>query len=88
MSARGRADRFARHRHRSRGLGGSLRRYADTGAAVLAITHDVSHLVDLGVVDRMLYMRDGRIRAAGSADEMRALEDPYVRGFFPAIPNP
>lgn len=67
---------------------GSLRRYADTGAAVLAITHDIPHLIELGVVDRMLFMRDGRIRAAGSADAMRALADPCVRGFFPALSDP
>ncbi|WP_328590898.1 ATP-binding cassette domain-containing protein [Saccharopolyspora terrae] len=54
---------------------GSLRRYADTGAAVLAITHDVSDLVDLGVVDRMLFT---------AASERR---DPLTRGALSKTPT-
>ncbi|WP_235925915.1 ATP-binding cassette domain-containing protein [Actinokineospora pegani] len=61
---------------------GTLREYADTGAAVLAITHDVHHVVALGVADRMVVLREGRITAAGTPDEIRRLEDPYVQGFF------
>nr|CTQ98114.1 Dipeptide transport ATP-binding protein DppD (TC 3.A.1.5.2) [Kibdelosporangium sp. MJ126-NF4] len=60
----------------------TLRGYADTGAAVLAITQDVSLLATLGVADRMVFMRDGRIAVEGSASEIRSLTDPYVQGFF------
>ncbi|GAA4524939.1 ATP-binding cassette domain-containing protein [Amycolatopsis samaneae] len=60
----------------------TLRQYADAGAAVLAITQDVSLLTTTGVADRMAVLREGRITAAGSASELRSLADPYVRGFF------
>ncbi|OZM70357.1 ABC transporter ATP-binding protein [Amycolatopsis antarctica] len=60
----------------------NLREYADTGAAVLAITHDAALLIDTGVTDRMVFMRHGRITVAGPTTEIRTLEDPYVRGFF------
>ncbi|MBQ6641031.1 MAG: ATP-binding cassette domain-containing protein [Saccharopolyspora sp.] len=60
----------------------NLRAYADSGAAVLAITHDVALLIETGAADRIVFMRDGRTIAAGSPAEVRALEDPYVQGFF------
>ncbi|RZS29654.1 peptide/nickel transport system ATP-binding protein [Herbihabitans rhizosphaerae] len=60
----------------------NLRKYADTGAAVLAITHDAPLLIDTGVADRMVFMRDGRVTVAGPPVEMRTLVDPYVQGFF------
>lgn len=63
----------------------NLRAYADTGAAVLTITHDIVLLTETGVADQMVLMRDGRTVATGSPTEMRALEDPYVRGFFHPI---
>lgn len=59
-----------------------LREYADAGAAVLAITHDVPLLTVLGVADQLTFLRDGRIAAAGSVAEMSADSDPYVQGFF------
>lgn len=64
------------------GVWRTLREYADTGAAVLAITHDVPMLTATGVADQLVLMRRGRIIAAGSATELAALADPYVRGFF------
>ncbi|MDA3648474.1 ATP-binding cassette domain-containing protein [Saccharopolyspora indica] len=60
----------------------TLRAYADTGAAVLAITHDVALLTETGVAELMVFMRDGRTIAAGPPAEMHALEVPYVQGFF------
>ncbi|MFD9895921.1 ATP-binding cassette domain-containing protein [Amycolatopsis sp. NPDC059027] len=60
----------------------ALRAYADTGAAVLTITHDVTLLTETGVADQMVFLRDGRTVATGSPTEMRALADPYVQGFF------
>lgn len=64
---------------------GALREYADTGAAVLAITQEVPLLTATGVADRMVFMRDGRITIAGPATEIRGLADPYVQGFFREI---
>ncbi|ASR37261.1 ABC transporter ATP-binding protein [Prauserella marina] len=63
----------------------NLRTYADTGAALLTITHDATLAVEAGGADRMVFMRHGRIVATGAPAEMRALPDPYVRGFFPQI---
>lgn len=63
----------------------TLRAYADTGAAVLAITHDVDMLTATGIADRMVIMRAGRVAVAGSATEIRTLADPYVQGFFRAF---
>ena len=60
----------------------NLRACADSGAAVLTITHDVALLIETGAADRIVFMRDGRTIAAGSPAEVRALEDPYVQGFF------
>lgn len=59
----------------------NLRAYADTGAAVLTITHDGALLAETEVADAMVFMRDGRTIAAGSLAEIRALADPYVQGF-------
>ncbi|MFE0023408.1 ATP-binding cassette domain-containing protein [Amycolatopsis sp. NPDC059021] len=60
----------------------NLRAYADTGAAVLTITHDAPLLSETGVADQMVFLRAGRTTATGSPTEMRALADPYVQGFF------
>ncbi|ONI81289.1 ABC transporter ATP-binding protein [Actinosynnema sp. ALI-1.44] len=64
---------------------GTLREYADAGAAVLAITQEVPLLTAIGVADRMVFMRDGRITVAGPATEIPSLADPYVQGFFQEI---
>lgn len=63
----------------------NLRAYADTGAAVLTITHDVTLLTETGVADQMVFLRDGRTIATGSPTEMRSLTDPYVQGLFRQI---
>lgn len=62
-----------------------LRAYADAGAAVLTITHDVALLTDSRVADQMVFMRGGRTIATGPPTEMRVLADPYVQGFFSQI---
>ncbi|WP_020495417.1 ATP-binding cassette domain-containing protein [Sciscionella marina] len=63
----------------------NLRAYADSGPAVLTITHDVLLLTETGVADRIAVMREGRIITIGTPAEIHALEDPYVRGFFQQI---
>jgi peptide/nickel transport system ATP-binding protein len=60
----------------------NLRAYADTGAAVLTITHDATLLTETRVADQMVFMREGRTIATGPPTEMCALADPYVQGFF------
>ncbi|TDC53895.1 ABC transporter ATP-binding protein [Actinomadura sp. KC345] len=64
------------------GVWTTLRRYADAGAAVLVITHDVPMLTATRVADQLVLMRHGKVAAAGGTSEMAALADPYVRGFF------
>lgn len=61
----------------------TLYKYAAEGAAVLAITHDVAMLTATGVADRLVLMRAGKITATGDLAALKALADPYVRGFFP-----
>ncbi len=60
----------------------TLRRYADAGAAVLVITHDVPMLTATRVADHIALMRSGKIVATGDPADLAALEDPYIRGFF------
>ncbi|MFD4406936.1 ATP-binding cassette domain-containing protein [Nocardia sp. NPDC058499] len=56
----------------------SLRDYADTGAAVLAISNDVPMLTAGGFADRMVIMDAGRILAAGSPAQLAESEDAHV----------
>ncbi|MEO3827967.1 ATP-binding cassette domain-containing protein [Actinomadura sp. B10D3] len=64
------------------GVWTTLRRYADDGAAVLMITHDVAMLTATRVADQAALMRHGRIVHTGGTADLAALDDPYVRGFF------
>lgn len=60
----------------------TLREYADSGAAVLAITQEVPFLDTIRVADRMVFLRDGHVVAEGAPAEIRGAGDPYLRGFF------
>ncbi|RRO13016.1 ATP-binding cassette domain-containing protein [Saccharopolyspora rhizosphaerae] len=60
----------------------NLRAQADTGAGVLAVTQDVHRLLDTGVPDRLRFMREGRITAAGTVAEVSASADPYLQGLL------
>lgn len=60
----------------------TLRRYADAGAAVLVITHDVPMLTATRIADHAALMRGGKIVATGDLAGLAALQDPYARGFF------
>ncbi|MFF5265253.1 ATP-binding cassette domain-containing protein [Actinomadura viridis] len=60
----------------------TLRRYADAGAAVLVITHDVPMLTAAKIADHVVLMRGGKVIATGGLATLAALEDTYVRGFF------
>ncbi|PXX71539.1 peptide/nickel transport system ATP-binding protein [Nocardia tenerifensis] len=60
----------------------SLREYADTGAALLVITHDVPLLVATGYADRLVIMSSGRVLATGTTSELSASADPQVHMYF------
>ncbi|UGT58230.1 ATP-binding cassette domain-containing protein [Nocardia asteroides] len=62
----------------------SLRAYADTGAAVLVITHDLPLLTTTGHADTLAIMTRGRIRATGPLPALMATEDPLIRRYFQA----
>lgn len=64
------------------GVWTTLRRYADAGAAVLAITHDVPVLAAARITGHLALMRGGRVVAAGGLADPAALDGPYPRGFF------
>jgi peptide/nickel transport system ATP-binding protein len=65
------------------GVWTTLRRYADAGAAVLMITHDAPMLIATRIADQTALMREGKITATGTTKDLSAVDDPYVRGFFP-----
>ena len=63
-----------------------LRSVADTGAAVLVITHDVRTLFAQKICDSVALMRSGRIVAAGTPTSVVGIDEPYVSQFFDGIP--
>lgn len=64
------------------GVWKSLRGYADTGAAVLVITHDIPLLTATGYADHLVVMNKGRIVATGTMTELSVVEDPLLRMYF------
>jgi len=60
----------------------SLRDYADSGAAVLAISNDVPMLIAGGFADRMVIMHAGRILAGGTPAQLAESDDAYVRALI------
>ncbi|MGW4849416.1 ATP-binding cassette domain-containing protein [Nocardia brasiliensis] len=64
------------------GVWQSIRQYADTGAAVLVITHDLSLLTATGYADHLVIMSRGQVVEAGTMDDLMVSEDPRVRMYF------
>ncbi|MFF0494524.1 ATP-binding cassette domain-containing protein [Nocardia sp. NPDC004068] len=62
----------------------SLRRYADAGATVVAVSNEVSLLTRRGIADRLVILHEGRVVAAGSPDELSRSSDPFVRALLAA----
>ncbi|TDD72114.1 ABC transporter ATP-binding protein [Actinomadura darangshiensis] len=60
----------------------TLYKYARSGGAVLAITHDVPMLTATQVADHLVLMRAGKVTATGDLTTLQAQTDPYTRGFF------
>ncbi|MCC3283849.1 ATP-binding cassette domain-containing protein [Arthrobacter caoxuetaonis] len=66
---------------------GMLRSVADSGAAVILITHDLQRLMDSGTADEVSVMYAGRIVEAGPAAEVLGLPaHPYTRDLLAALP--
>jgi phospholipid/cholesterol/gamma-HCH transport system ATP-binding protein len=50
------------------------------GATSVLVTHDMSSIFT--VTDRVAFLRDGKIRALGTADEIQSTKDPVLKGFI------
>ena len=67
-------------------VGQLIRRMNDAlGITSVIVTHDVYE--SLKIVDYLYFVSEGRIVAAGTADEVRASRDPFVRQFVDAEPD-
>lgn len=58
---------------------------ARAGAGVLAITHDLTTLLDAGVCDDIALMRDGTVVTQGPWAEITGAGDDYSRRFFAGV---
>ena len=50
------------------------------GLTVLLVTHDLDTL--LGIVDRVIVLAGGKVIAEGTVDEVRRIDDPWLRSYF------
>lgn len=50
------------------------------GATSVLVTHDMHSI--FSVTDRVAFLREGEIRALGTADEIKASQDPVLHGFI------
>jgi phospholipid/cholesterol/gamma-HCH transport system ATP-binding protein len=65
----------------ARGVCDLIRRMRDELAVTeIVVTHEMEYAFH--VADRVAMLHGGRIRVAGSPDELRASTDPVVRGFL------
>ncbi|MCC6870506.1 MAG: ABC transporter ATP-binding protein, partial [Burkholderiales bacterium] len=63
-----------------------IRRLNDAlGITSVIVTHDVYE--SLKIVDYLYFVSEGRIIAQGTADEVRASADPFVRQFVDGAPD-
>ncbi|HEX4885273.1 MAG TPA: ABC transporter ATP-binding protein [Casimicrobiaceae bacterium] len=67
-------------------VGQLIRRMNDAlGITSIVVTHDVYE--SLKIVDYLYFVSEGRIVAGGTADEVRASPDPFVRQFLDGAPD-
>jgi phospholipid/cholesterol/gamma-HCH transport system ATP-binding protein len=67
-------------------VGQLIRRMNDAlGITSVVVTHDVYE--SLKIVDYLYFVSEGRIVAAGTPDEVRGSQDPFVRQFVDAEPD-
>lgn len=52
----------------------------DIGASLVVVTHHPASV--RRIADRVVVLRDGRVFTDGSIDEVQALGDPWIEGFF------
>ncbi|MFI6218640.1 hypothetical protein ACIBCD_42070 [Nocardia brasiliensis] len=64
------------------GVWKSIREYADAGAAVLVITHDLPLLTATGYADQLVIMSKGQVVTAGTMNDLKASDDSRVRRYF------
>ncbi len=50
------------------------------GATTVLVTHDMTSIFE--VTDRVAFLRDGKIRTLGTADEIKATKDEVLKGFI------
>ena len=62
-----------------------MRMSDELGVTGLVITHDMKSAFRIS--DRVAMLYDGRIRFEGTADEIRAADDPIVKGFIEGRPE-
>ena len=67
-------------------IGNLIRQLNDAlGMTSIVVTYDV--IESLKVVDYVYILADGKVRAAGTTDEVKASSDPFVRQFINALPD-
>lgn len=57
-----------------------IRTLKDQGATSVLVTHDMSSI--FAVTDRVAFIKDGKIQALGTADEISQSNDPELKGFI------
>lgn len=57
-----------------------VRQLQQQGATSVLVTHDMSSLFT--ITDRVAFLKDGKIWALGTAEEIKNTRDPVVRGFI------
>jgi len=62
-----------------------MRMRRELGVTSVVVTHDMKSAYN--VADRIALLYQGRIRFAGTPDEIRSSEDPVVRGFIEGRPD-
>lgn len=52
------------------------------GLTVFLVTHDLDTL--LSIIDRVIVLADGKVRADGPVQELKKIDDPWLRDYFSA----
>lgn len=58
-----------------------IRLLADSlGLTVFLVTHDLDTL--FSIIDRVIVLADGRVLGSGTVDELKAIDDPWLKDYF------
>jgi phospholipid/cholesterol/gamma-HCH transport system ATP-binding protein len=63
-----------------------VRARQELGATSVVVTHDLASAFT--IADRIAFLNEGRVRLAGTVQEVRATSDPLVREFIDSRPGP